>query len=94
LIAPDTAHDARSSRTPSLEVDTSKPKDFDGQVTTNDDIPPPERIREVEEYMLLDKDGKTHSFKSLYNGKNVARRVLVIFIRHFFCGVSFNPAQA
>jgi hypothetical protein len=25
----------------------------------------------------------------LYTGKHVARRVLIIFVRHFFCGVSF-----
>jgi hypothetical protein len=57
------------------------------KATTNDDLPLPEKVREVEEYMVLDQHGKTHTFKSLYNGNNVARRVLVIFIRHFFCGV-------
>lgn len=78
------------TRHPSVEVDTSKPKDFDGEVKTNNSLPTQEQIQRIEEYVVLDKYGKTHTFKSLYNGKNVARRVLVVFIRHFFCGVSSN----
>ncbi|MCG8388066.1 MAG: hypothetical protein MJA30_21135 [Cytophagales bacterium] len=44
---------------------------------------------EIGEYIVLDRLGKSHQFKTLYTGKNVARRVLVVFVRHFFCGVSF-----
>jgi hypothetical protein len=73
----------------SLELDTSKPEDFEGEVITNDDLPSPETIKEIENYVVLDRNGKTHTFKSLYSGRNIARRVLVIFIRHFFCGVSY-----
>jgi hypothetical protein len=76
------------TRATSVEVDQTKPADFEGEVQTNDDIPTPETLKKVEDYVVLDRHGKTHTFKSLYKGKNVARRVLIIFIRHFFCGVS------
>ncbi|KAG9232836.1 hypothetical protein BJ875DRAFT_66597 [Amylocarpus encephaloides] len=61
-------------------------EEFAGEVDTNDKIPSEELLHTVEGLVLLDKDGKTVPFKDLYNGPNVARRVLVIFIRHFFCG--------
>lgn len=71
-----------------IEVDSSKPEDFDGQVDTTNEIPSPETLKKIEDYVVLDKDGKSRKFKTLYSRPNVARRVLVIFIRHFFCGVS------
>ncbi|EGY19827.1 hypothetical protein VD0002_g5659 [Verticillium dahliae] len=75
-----------STRATSVEVDTSKPKDFEGEIETNNEIPSTELIRRVENYVLLDRHGKTHTFKSLHSGRNVARRMLFIFVRHFFCG--------
>lgn len=64
------------------------PPDFQGAVLSNDDLPPHDTIRRIGEYAVLDRYGKTHTFKSLYTGRNVARRVLIIFVRHFYCGVS------
>ncbi|KAK3327443.1 AhpC/TSA antioxidant enzyme-domain-containing protein [Cercophora scortea] len=60
--------------------------DFQGAVDSNHDIPSVETLRKIENYMVLDRDGKSHTFKSLYTGKHAARRMLVIFVRHFFCG--------
>ncbi|KAH7148458.1 AhpC/TSA antioxidant enzyme-domain-containing protein [Dactylonectria macrodidyma] len=82
------ADDAVGSRTPSLTIDinTSQPEDFEGELATNNELPTRETLRKIGNYNLLDRDGKTHPFKSLYTGSNVARRVLVIFVRHFFCG--------
>ena len=68
--------------------ETKEQKDFSGEVETNNDLPSVETQRKIENYVVLDRHGKTHTFKSLYSGRSVARRVLVIFIRHFFCGVS------
>lgn len=65
------------------------PPDFQGEVETNNELPTPETLRKIESYTVLDADGKSHTFKSLYAGHNVARRVMIIFVRHFFCGVSF-----
>ncbi len=70
------------------QEDTVNPIDFQGTVDSNNDIPTPETLRKIENYVLLDRDGKSHTFKSLYSGKHVARRVLIIFVRHFYCGVS------
>lgn len=87
-----------SSTPPKTSIDTSfngvdPSAEFIGDVDTNNDIPSQEVLRKVESMIVLDKDGKTRPFKSLYSGPNVARRVLVIFIRHFFCGVSFLLAR-
>ncbi|TDZ25827.1 Thioredoxin-like protein AAED1 [Colletotrichum orbiculare MAFF 240422] len=71
---------------PSLKVDNTKPADFDGEVATNNDLPTPQVLKKIENYVVLDQHGKSHTFKSLYTGRNVARRVLIIFVRHFFCG--------
>ncbi|TGJ87028.1 hypothetical protein E0Z10_g1748 [Xylaria hypoxylon] len=62
------------------------PPDFKGEVETNNEIPSPQVLKAIENYTVFDHVGKTHPFKSLYSGHNVARRILVIFIRHFFCG--------
>jgi hypothetical protein len=61
--------------------------DFEGDVNTNNDVPTREILKQVEDMTVLDRDGKVVQFKSLYTGPNVTRRVLIIFIRHFFCGV-------
>lgn len=69
------------------DVDVNPP-DFQGEVLTDNELPSEETIRRIGDYIVLDRHGKTHTFKSLYTGRNVARRVLIIFVRHFFCGVS------
>ncbi|OTB16657.1 hypothetical protein K445DRAFT_30930, partial [Daldinia sp. EC12] len=61
-------------------------EEFQGEVQTTNDLPTIETLRKIETYNVLDSDGKSHSFKSLYAGHNSPRRVLIIFIRHFFCG--------
>ncbi|KAI5467225.1 AhpC/TSA antioxidant enzyme-domain-containing protein [Mariannaea sp. PMI_226] len=71
---------------PHLEINTSQPEDFDGELATNNELPSRETLRKIEDYVVLDRHGKTHTFKSLHTGSNVARRVLIIFVRHFFCG--------
>lgn len=85
--APATQNGGDITRGSSTDVDTSKPKDFDGAIATTNDLPSPETLKKIEDYVVLDGHGKSHTFKSLYKGRNAARRVLVIFVRHFFCGV-------
>lgn len=81
------SHATESTKQTSPEVDNSKPKDFDGEIATTSELPAPELIKKLDEYVVLDRHGKTHTFKSLHSGRNVARRMLVIFVRHFYCGV-------
>lgn len=99
-IATETEKEKTSSAVPSrasLQADNDdvvNPPDFQGEVLSNNELPSPETIRRIGDYIVLDRHGKTHTFKSLYTGRNVARRVLIIFVRHFFCGVSFNPSYS
>ncbi|KAK4150980.1 thioredoxin-like protein AAED1 [Chaetomidium leptoderma] len=67
-------------------ADGINPLDFDGEIDTNHDLPSPETIRKIDNYVVLDRDGKSHTFRSLYTGRHAARRVMIIFIRHFYCG--------
>lgn len=64
--------------------------------TNKSDEKPPSAdvIKKVEDYMVLDKQGQKLSFKSIYDGPDSTERVLVIFIRHFFCGVSLQHATS
>lgn len=46
-------------------------------------------LEQAGELNVLDAQGNKISFKDIYSGdKNPALRQLVIFVRHFFCGVS------
>ncbi|KAF4963776.1 hypothetical protein FSARC_8259 [Fusarium sarcochroum] len=69
-----------------IKIDKTQPEDFEGELATNNDIPSVATLKKIENYIVLDRHGKSHPFKSLYTGSNVARRVLIIFVRHFFCG--------
>jgi hypothetical protein len=71
----------------SILIDRTEPEDFEGELATTNELPSPKQIKKLDDYIVLDKDGKSHTFKTLYSGTNVARRVLIIFVRHFFCGV-------
>ena len=76
-----------SSTTPVLEKDDAD-LDFAGNIDVNDDLPTEQVLRRVGDLLILDAKGQSRPFKDLYQGEGVAPRQLVIFIRHFFCGVS------
>ncbi|KAL9068860.1 MAG: hypothetical protein Q9161_005947 [Pseudevernia consocians] len=62
--------------------------DFKGDVKVNNNPPTKGDLEKVADLPVLDKDRKKYTFKSLYaDNENGPRRVLIIFIRHFFCGV-------
>ncbi|CAN8106199.1 unnamed protein product [Discula destructiva] len=86
---PETAAKEQAGPAPRASIQTDEhvnPPGFEGGVLSNDDLPSQETIRRISDYIVLDRHGKSHTFKSLYSGRNVARRVLIIFVRHFFCG--------
>ncbi|KAF2175237.1 hypothetical protein K469DRAFT_702862 [Zopfia rhizophila CBS 207.26] len=72
-----------SSTTPVLEKEEL---DFSGNVEVNDDIPTQKDLDRVGNLLVLDAQGESRPFKSLYTGEGVAPRQLIIFVRHFFCG--------
>ncbi|PNY29939.1 Thioredoxin-like protein AAED1 [Tolypocladium capitatum] len=76
----------QAASTKAIDVDKTQPEDFDGELTTSNELPSPETLSKIENHTVLDRNGKAHTFQSLYSGRNVARRVLVLFVRHFFCG--------
>ncbi|KAL8753505.1 MAG: hypothetical protein Q9184_005403 [Pyrenodesmia sp. 2 TL-2023] len=69
----------------------TKPAEPTGELNCEIDVdnkPPTKRdLDKVAQLSVLDENGKPHTFKSLYSSDTKeASRVLIIFIRHFFCG--------
>jgi hypothetical protein len=74
-----------SSQTPILQQGQ---EEFEGTVDVNNDLPTEKDLQKVGDLLVLDAQGQSRPFKELYNAPHVAPRQLIIFIRHFFCGVS------
>ncbi|KAI4114305.1 MAG: hypothetical protein LQ345_004889 [Seirophora villosa] len=75
-----------------MAVDTTTPPkgptgEIKGDIKLNDNPPTKKDLDKVAELPVLDVNGKPHAFRSLYTSdSNEPLRVLIIFIRHFFCG--------
>ncbi|KUJ17941.1 uncharacterized protein LY89DRAFT_583519 [Mollisia scopiformis] len=86
----DSSHSKSSLETADTAVNASDSEpievEFVGDVKTDNKLPSLKTLKKIENLPVLDQDGKAIPFKNLYTGPNVARRVLIIFIRHFFCG--------
>ena len=70
-------------------TDSSAP----GDIKVSKDLPTKKELERCADLPVLDLHNKPHTFKSLYSGERAARRVLVLFIRHFFCGVSNTEVE-
>lgn len=67
--------------------------EFNGDIDVNDKPPTKRDLDKVADLPVLDVNGKPHAFKSLFSvDTGETSRVLIIFIRHFFCGVSHPKA--
>lgn len=66
-------------------------EEFEGNVDVNDDLPTEKELGSVGDLLILDAQGQSRPFKELYKAEGVAPRQLIIFIRHFFCGVGSLP---
>jgi len=60
--------------------------EFSGNIKVSQKPPSQSELRAVDNLPVLDANRKSVTFKSLHNSQE-NRRVLIIFIRHFFCGV-------
>lgn len=71
-----------------LPTDNDKvnPTEFSGDVRANNKLPSRDAIKKTADLPVLDRRGKSHTFKSLY--EDFKGQTLIIFVRHFFCGVS------
>lgn len=61
--------------------------DPNGNIEVSSKLPSRSDLAKVADLPVLDASGKSHTFKSLYANHD-RRKTLIIFIRHFFCGVS------
>jgi len=65
------------------------PLEFPSNVEVNDNVPSEEKIAKVAGFSVFDVNGKKVPFRSLYEGANGGKKnhkVLVVFVRHFYCG--------
>lgn len=65
--------------------------DFEGDIKSTSKPPSQSDLQKAASLPILDASGKSHKFKSLYDGK---RKVLIVFIRHFFCGVCLQKVYS
>lgn len=56
-------------------------------------LPDKQTVEAAGELLIKDEKGTEIPFKSLYSDKPADERQLIIFVRHFFCGVSTKPPQ-
>ena len=61
--------------------------DPSGDIDVSNKLPSKSDLAKVADLPVLDAAGKKHTFKSLYANDD-RQRTFIIFIRHFFCGVS------
>lgn len=64
-------------------------QDFQVDIKVSSALPSKPTLEKIADLPVFDVNGKTVSFKSLYWPESIdGKRILIIFIRHFFCGVS------
>ena len=61
----------------------SKPEDFTGYLKVSQKLPTKSDLAKVANLPILDSKGEATPFSSLWT----SQRTMIIFIRHFFCGV-------
>lgn len=78
-----------------MTITATKPEgptgDFSGDIDVSSKLPSQKDLENVADLPVLDVDGQPHAFKTLHSSQDGPQRVLIIFIRHFFCGVSTCP---
>jgi hypothetical protein len=71
----------------SLDADEWLTRSHD-DVDLNEPLPTQQDLSSVGDIQLYDANGNTRTFRSLYSGDDVmSERQLIIFVRHFYCGV-------
>lgn len=63
-------------------------QEFRGDIKVSAALPSRSALEKIADLSVFDVDGNSIPFKSLYwSDSDDSKRVLIIFIRHFFCGV-------
>lgn len=61
----------------------SKPEDFSGSLKVSQKLPTKLDLSKLENLPILNSTGESVPFSSLWTHQ----RTMIVFIRHFFCGV-------
>ena len=67
------------------------PNEFSGSIKVSQKPPRRSDLERVANLPVLNAAGVSIPFQNLYTSSDKPRRVMIIFIRHFFCGVSSLP---
>ena len=68
-------------------------QEFRGDIKVSAALPSKSTLEKIADLSVFDVDGKSLAFKSLYwPDGNASEKVLIIFIRHFFCGVCIGAS--
>jgi hypothetical protein len=65
--------------------------EFSGSIRVSQKVPTRADLDKVADIPVLDAEGRSRTFRSLYSSESGSKRVLIVFVRHFFCGVRFPP---
>lgn len=61
-----------------------------GEAGPHRELPDGKALAKAGDVMIKDKEGNSLPLKSLWAGKSENERQLIVFVRHFFCGVSIH----
>ncbi|OCL06765.1 hypothetical protein AOQ84DRAFT_296320 [Glonium stellatum] len=81
-----TTENTSTAQSSNPEPEPEPELDFQGDVLVSNDIPTQADLDKCADLLVLDAQGTSRPFKTLYAGEGVAPRQLIIFVRHFFCG--------
>ena len=73
---------------------TAPAGELKGPAQVDDKLPTAKELKKAGEIDVYDREGKAHPLSSLYTSKDDTKHTtLVVFIRHFYCGVSLLPTH-
>lgn len=63
---------------------------WQNQIQVSDNLPDAKAVESAGDIAIFDSEGNSRPFKSIYSGDlAIGEQQMVLFVRHFFCGVSF-----
>jgi hypothetical protein len=96
IVTTGSCYDGDSSSSFDLDAYYAQFFDSTDEIELSDDCPPRETLAEAGKIPIYDADGSSRPFSTLYEGElAIGEQQLIIFVRHFFCGVriSLAPVQ-
>ena len=86
-VAPTSVHETNGSNSQRIPLRNYPPSEsMHENLTATDDLPPQVEVEQCANVPIYSADGQLHPFESLHSGAR--GKQLIIFVRHFFCGVN------